>query len=75
MEMEKKIKALERENTKMKMKLKEFHNLDNSVKKIYTSGQIKKLKNPNKNLNWSLDDISAAICLHISFLDAGFILD
>ena len=49
MEMDKKMKELERENAKMKIKLKEFQNLDNSVKKIYTSGQIKKLKNPNKN--------------------------
>lgn len=31
--------------------------------KIFTPGQIKKLKNPSQNIHWSPEDIAAAISL------------
>lgn len=37
-----------------------------ALKKLFTPNQIKKLKNPNKRLNWTVDDISKAIVIHSS---------
>ena len=64
MELEKKLKLIESENKKLKAELKTSRIFEDSVKSIFTSGQIKKLKNPNMKINWNMDDIFSANCLH-----------
>lgn len=36
----------------------------NTIQTIFTAGQMKRLENPNRRLNWSADDISNGVALH-----------
>ena len=64
MELEEMVKALENEKTILKEEQKQLENLENSVRHIFSSGQIQKLKNPNKQINWTIDEISNATSLY-----------
>lgn len=64
MELEEELKKSREDNRKMETKCSRLQNFQNSVKHIFTNGQIKKLQNKNKRINWKIEDISSAICLH-----------
>lgn len=57
------IRELESENKDLKLKLEQANLLINSLRKIFTEGQIRKMMNSGKVL-WKWEDISNAICLH-----------
>lgn len=59
-ELEKRIEGLERENNILKKENIKLKNLQTSIQRIFTPGQIQKLRNPDKIINWTLDDISSS---------------
>lgn len=64
MELEKELKLKDDRLKNLEKKQIEFLNLESSIQHIFTPGQISRLKNTNKKMKWSLDDISSATCLH-----------
>lgn len=61
---EKEIKILQNEIEKLKRSTFKDETLKQSVKSIYTRGQIDKLKYPNKRPRWSADDIANAVAIY-----------
>nr|AAT96029.1 truncated transposase [Drosophila sturtevanti] len=59
-----KIRTLEYEMRRLEQQLKESHQLEESLRKIFTETQIRILKNGGQRATFNADDISSAICLH-----------
>lgn len=68
-QLKEKIKLLENQNSELQKKFQEIEqtveNYEEILSKVFTRGQIKKLKNSgsNKRVYWSAEDIASAISL------------
>ncbi|CAD7078534.1 unnamed protein product [Hermetia illucens] len=60
--------CLKEENAKLKDELKktniEKNDLETKIRNIFTDGQIKKLKNPEKEVKWCEEDIAKSITVY-----------
>lgn len=61
--MERNYKLLQRKLKKAEKVKKEFVQLNVNLHKIFTKGQIRKVKNLNARIKWSVEDISSAVSL------------
>lgn len=50
--------------TKLEAEIARLKAEKEAIEAIFTEGQIKKLKNPNKRISWTVDDISRAITIY-----------
>lgn len=57
------VRELQKENLFLKERLKNEKEESKSVEKIFTEGQLRKLKT-GKQIQWSIDDITSAISLY-----------
>ncbi|CAH0548841.1 unnamed protein product [Brassicogethes aeneus] len=65
----KKIKTLEEENVKLKQEVEDAKNVtikryEDALAQVFTPGQIEKLLNPNKEIDWTSEEIASAISLY-----------
>lgn len=62
--LKKHIAFLCKENEKFKKMHNEVENTMQAIDQVFTSGQKRKLLNPNKRIHWNWEDISYGISLH-----------